>query len=289
MKSPSELILNAKGHIYHLDLPKDALAPICITVGDPERVAQVSKYFDSVSYRQSHREFVTHVGLLHGKKIMVISTGIGTDNIDIVLNELDALANIDLKSGIPYENHTSLQFIRIGTSGTFSPTIPVDGILINKFGFGLDGLMRFYPKNIKYPDQVWLSSLSEEIRYLFKDPYLGTADSLLYDTFKPYGYEGIAITCPGFYGPQGRILRLESLYNPSLFQSLSDLIYQGVRFTNFEMETAGIYALATALGHQAVSINIILANRALGVFSQDANLAVDNGIKTVLEKISVGL
>lgn len=286
MNSSSELILNPKGHVYHLDLSKDMVAPVCITVGDPDRVSHVSKYFDHIDIRQSHREFVTHVGRINQKPIMVISTGISTDNIDIVFNELDALVNIDLHTGQPLDHKSQLQFIRIGTTGALDPDIPVNSILINPIAFGLDSLMRFYPEAVRYPDETWINALNVLQRELFFGAYVGHADQSLLQAFGKDTYAGIAITCPGFYGPQGRSLRLKSLYDQSLFQNLFTLEYQGYRFSNFEMETAGIYGLASALGHRAVSLNIVLANRANGTFSADANEAVDDGIALLMNKIS---
>lgn len=286
MKSESELILNPKGNVYHLDLAPEMVAPICITVGDPDRVAQVSKYFDSVDYKITHREFITHSGRVNGSPIMVISTGISTDNIDIVFNELDALVNIDLIKKEVKETFTTIRFIRIGTSGTFDAAIPVDSLLINPFAFGLDSLMRFYPAAVKYPDDGWLASLAKNYQDLFKEAYLGAADPDLIQAIGKGLCAGITITCPGFYGPQGRKLRLDTIYSNGVMEGLSDLNYAGYQFTNFEMETAGIYGLATALGHKAVSANIILGNRITGEFSKNPNQAVEAGIKEIMQRLT---
>ena len=286
MTSESELILNSKGNVYHLDLSPDQVAPVCITVGDPQRVSEVSKYFDTLDFKSNHREFITHGGVLNGNRIMVISTGISTDNIDIVLNELDALINIDLKSKEVKENINRLKFIRIGTSGTFDASIPVDSLLINSHAIGLDSLMRFYPMQVRYPDAAWYASLDHELKELFLNAYLGTADPDLFVAISKDLFQGITLTCPGFYGPQGRKLRIETLYSNKTFDSLSKLTYHGFRFTNFEMETAGIYGLAYALGHQAVSANIILGNRVTGEFSKNSGKAVEQGIGFLMERIS---
>jgi uridine phosphorylase len=285
MKSESELILNTKGNVYHLDLAPEMVAPICITVGDPDRVAQVSKYFDTVEHRITHREFITHSGSLQGSPIMVISTGISTDNIDIVFNELDALVNIDLISKEVKENFKQISFIRIGTSGAFDPFIPIDSLLVNRFAFGLDSLMRFYPDVVKYPDPAWLTSLTVNYRRLFQEAYYGAADQDLFQILGEGLRAGIAITCPGFYGPQGRKLRLDTIYTNGVMEGLSGLNYEGYQFTNFEMETAGIYGLANALGHKAISVNIILGNRITGEFSKNPEQAVEAGIKEILQRI----
>lgn len=286
MKSESELILNSKGNVYHLDLDPGMVAPICITVGDPERVVQVSKYFDEITYRHGHREFITHIGNLSGQKIMVISTGISTDNIDIVFNELDALINIDMSNRTIKENISTIKFIRIGTSGAFDSSIEVDSLLINRYAVGLDSLMRFYPNEVQYLDESWLGALEPGFQEVFKHSYLGSADPILFDHFADGLLQGITITCPGFYGPQGRTLRLESLLDPYILTNLQKLKYHGFHFTNFEMETAGIYGLAHALGHQAISANIILANRMTGEFSKDPVNAIEHGIHTIMNRIN---
>jgi uridine phosphorylase len=285
MKSESELILNSKGNVYHLDLDPGMVAPVCITVGDPDRVAQVSKYFDEITYKHGHREFITHIGHLAGSKIMVISTGISTDNIDIVFNELDALLNIDMSTKTIKEKISIIKFIRIGTSGAFDSTIPVDSILINRYAVGLDSLMRFYPNKVQYFDEKWYTSLEPGFQEIFKHSYLAAADQILFDHFSKDVLQGITITCPGFYGPQGRTLRLDSLFNPYLLSNLQKLKYHGFHFTNFEMETAGIYGLAHALGHQAISANIILANRITGEFSKDPAKAIEHGIHNIMNRL----
>ncbi len=284
--APSELILNSKGHIYHLDLHPDMVTPVCITVGDPERVSMVSRYFDQIEVIRTHREFITHIGRLGPKSIMVISTGIGTDNIDIVLNEMDALLNIDLESKMPKKHPTSIRFIRVGTSGSFNPDIPVDSHVVNPLAFGIDSLMKYYPGYKISPDADWLNMLEPAARDLFSEAYLGWANEDLERSIGSGMHRGITISCPGFYGPQGRNLRLQSRITPHLLDQLATIEYGNLPFTNFEMETAGLYSLSKALGHHAVSVNTILANRLHGQFSRDPEKSMDTLIREVLEKIT---
>jgi uridine phosphorylase len=284
--APSELILNSKGHVYHLDLHPDMITPVCITVGDPDRVSMVSRYFDQIEVIRTHREFITHIGRLGARNLMVISTGIGTDNIDIVLNEIDALLNIDLETHLPKKHTTSIRFIRIGTSGSFHPGIPVDSLVVNPMAFGIDSLMKFYPGNKVSPDAGWLRALEPDAKELFTDAYMGWANEDLEKYVGAGMHRGIAISCPGFYGPQGRNLRLQSHISAQLLDQLATLSYENLPFTNFEMETAGLYSLSKALGHEALSVNTILANRINGQFSKDPEKSVDGLIRKVLEKIS---
>ena len=284
--APSELILNSKGHIYHLDLHPDMVTPVCITVGDPERVSMVSRYFDQIEVIRTHREFITHIGRLGSRSLMVISTGIGTDNIDIVLNEMDALLNIDLETQMPKKHTTSIRFIRIGTSGSFHPAIPVDSNVVNPLAFGIDALMKYYPGNKISPDAGWLDRLEPDAHDLFSEAYLGWANEDLEKFVGAGMHRGITISCPGFYGPQGRNLRLQSRITPQLLDHLTTIGYENLPFTNFEMETAGLYSLSKALGHHAVSVNTILANRLHGQFSKDPEKSMDALIREVLEKIT---
>jgi len=286
-KSQTELILNSRGHVYHLDLNEEWIAPTCITVGDPDRVTQVSKHFDRIDMIRSHREFVSHIGWLGSQRLMVVSTGIGSDNVDIVVNEIDALLNIDLKTKLVKKKTSSIRFIRIGTSGTYHPDIPLDSWILNPLAFGTDGLMRFYPNHVVKPEQAWINTLEADLGNLFSETYIGKADHLLRNIFSPGMAEGITITTPGFFGAQGRNLRLGSGIPAMVLQKLSTLNYNGYPFTNFEMETAGIYALAQALGHQAISVNAILANRITGKFSNKPEKAIEALINNVLEKIAL--
>ncbi len=282
----SELILNPDGSIYHLNLLPEDIADTIITVGDPERVHEVSKYFDSIEIRKGKREFLTHTGHLSGKRLTVISTGIGTDNIDIVLNELDALTNIDFPSRQVKSEKKQLGIIRIGTSGTIRPEIPIDSFLMSTSAIGLDGLLHFYgnsdPRN-KAMERALIKHLDWGAHHIV--PYVVDSDAHLKKLFvSPGVHSGITVTNPGFYGPQGRILRLV----PKVldFQDkLASFSFEGQHITNLEMETAGIYGLAKLMGHKAVSLNAILANRATGEFSTDGGKTIDSLIKYALERL----
>jgi len=284
---PAELILNDDGSIYHLNLLPEDIATTIITVGDPDRVHQVSSYFDTVEVKKGKREFITHTGYKNGKRLSVISTGIGTDNIDIVLNELDALVNIDFKTRVLKKNHTQLKIIRIGTSGSIQSDIPIDSFLISEYVIGFDGLLHYYEhENINY------SQIEDEfIKYTSWDkakarPYVLHYSENLAKLFNNNRIRlGFTATNTGFYGPQQRQLRLK----PSqleLMEKLSSFNYQGLSLTNLEMETSGIYALSQLLGHEAVSLNCILANRATGEFSTNPAKSVDELIKFCIARLS---
>jgi uridine phosphorylase len=280
----SELVLNNDGSIYHLHLLPEELAETIILVGDQNRVAEVSKHFDKIEIKKSKREFITHTGYIGSKRISVVSTGIGTDNIDIVLNELDALANINLKTREVNAVPTSLKLIRIGTSGSLQDELKVNDILISSYGLGLDSLMQFYEYEENDEISNMLNTIDEQLELLFVNPYLFKAPGDLFSKFGKYFNSGITATCCGFYAPQGRMLRAEAKYE-DLIKRLSNIEVNGLRVTNFEMETAAIYGLATLLGHQAVSVNAILANRINHTFSHDPDLVIENTIKKVLEII----
>ncbi|MES2689302.1 MAG: nucleoside phosphorylase [Bacteroidota bacterium] len=278
----SELVLNDDGSIYHLHILPEDIAETIIFVGDQERVPDVSKHFDKIELKKSKREFVTHTGTIGNKRLSVISTGIGTDNIDIVMNELDALVNIDLRTRAVKQQPTSLQIIRIGTSGSLQEDIDVDSTLITEYGLGLDSLMQFY--DYEEPDEVsnLLSAIDEQLDLLFVNPYLFKAPGGLLERFGKQFDKGITATCCGFYGPQGRILRADTKFE-NLIARLNKVNANGKRITNFEMETAGIYGMASLLGHEAISVNAILANRIKQTFSSDPKKVVDETIKKVLE------
>jgi len=280
----SELVLNNDGSIYHLHLLPEELAETIILVGDQNRVAEVSKHFDKIEVKKSKREFITHTGYIGSKRISVVSTGIGTDNIDIVLNELDALANINLKTREVNAVPISLALIRIGTSGSLQNELNVDDTLISSYGLGLDSLMQFYDYEENDEISNMLNTIDEQLELLFVNPYLFKAPGELFSQFGKYFNSGITATCCGFYAPQGRMLRAEAKYE-DLIKRLSNIEVNGLRITNFEMETAAIYGMATLLGHQAVSVNAILANRINHTFSQNPDLVIENTIKKVLEII----
>lgn len=279
----SELILNADGSIYHLHLRPEQLAETIITVGDPDRVQGVSKYFDRVTDRVQHREFVTHTGEMGGKRISVVATGIGTDNIDIVFNELDALVNIDFQNRCVKPTLTELTIVRIGTSGCLQADIPVDTILVSEYGLGLDALMDYYEFEDDAPD-ILEAFIAEWDEGGLPYPYLIGCDKGLLASVGKGLPKGITATCPGFYAPQGRVLRGRA-FMPDLVHRLSNFKYKKQRITNFEMETAGIYGMAQVLGHKALSVNALLANRITHEFSKNADAVVDKAIQMVLERI----
>ncbi|WP_108868349.1 nucleoside phosphorylase [Aquimarina aquimarini] len=283
----SELILNKDGSIYHLNLKPEHLAQTVITVGDPDRVGQVSQYFDTIEYKIRKREFHTQTGTYKGRRITVISTGIGTDNIDIVFNELDALVNIDFKSRTIKDTHTSLHIIRIGTSGSIQSNIPIDSFVVSEIAVGFDSLLHFYNSH-----KVQLPEITQALtKHIEWDQHKSTPYTVSYD--QELGehmcndksiQKGFTITNVGFYGPQGRILRLP-LQDDSLNKKLASFEYKGKKITNLEMETAGIYGMAKLLGHKAVSMNAILANRATGEFSADPKKTIEKLITYTLNKI----
>ena len=280
----SELIINYRGAIYHLDLGPEELASTVITVGDPDRVRTVSKYFDSFETKTQHREFVTHTGYIGKKKISVVSTGIGTDNIDIVLNELDALANIDFETRSIKKDLTQLEIIRIGTAGSLQSSIPVDSFVVSTHGLGIDNLLNFYRHEQNEEEKQLLHAFVTltQLHSRFSYPYINSASASLMKHFVEGYHQGITVTCPGFYGPQGRILRL-GLSNPNLIDRLTQFSFGNHRIANFEMETAGIYGLGKILGHHCLSISTIVANRISKHFSKDANAAVEKLIQKTLE------
>lgn len=280
----SELILNPDGSVYHLNIRPEHLARTIITVGDPDRVGKVSQHFDEVEFSIRKREFCTHTGRLGNKRLTVISTGIGTDNIDIVFNELDALVNIDLENRCIKEQHTSLDFIRIGTSGCLQADVPLDASLVSSHGLGTDGLGLFYDYESKDSDTALLQSIQAHCPFPLP-PYLSAGSASLAEAICPDFLRGITATCTGFYGPQGRELRLRSRIGGLLPRLATFKGTDGTRITNFEMETAGIYLMANLLGHRAISCNALIANRARGEFSKDPSAAVDNLITNVLERI----
>ncbi len=283
----SELILNKRGAIYHLDLLPEEVATTIITVGDQDRVKEVSKHFDEIEYKKQHREFISHTGYLGKKRITVISTGIGPDNIDIALNELDALVNIDFDSRYIREQHTTLDIIRIGTSGALQSHIPVDSYVASTHGLGLDNLLNFYRLEHNEEEKQLLHSFITytQLHSQISQPYISSASPSLLKHFVKDFHHGITVTCPGFYGPQGRILRL-GIKNPDLINKLTHFNFGQHSITNFEMETAAIYGLSRLLGHHCLSLSAIVANRIEKKFSKDSNALVESLIKHSLEIIS---
>ena len=285
--APSELIINARGAIYHIDLRPEELAPLVITVGDPDRVAAVSKYFDTIEVKRQHREFVSHTGNIGKKRITVLSTGIGPDNIDIVLNELDALVNIDFGTQMIKDELSHLQIIRIGTSGSLQKDIPVDSFVASTHGLGIDNLLNFYRMEQNEEEKQLLHSFITQTQLQSKvsQPYITGAAASLIRHFVNNFHQGITVTCPGFYGPQGRILRL-GLSHPDLIDRLTAFSFGAHRIGNFEMETSAIYGLGKLLGHHCLSLSAIVANRISGEFSRDGQAAVENLIRQSMDVIS---
>ncbi len=278
----SEFIQNPDGSIYHLNLLPENLANTIITVGDPDRVQAVTRYFDHIEFIKNKREFHTQTGLYKGKRITVISTGIGTDNIDIVLNELDALVNIDFTTRKVKKDLTSLEIIRIGTSGAIQENIPLDSFLVSEAGIGFDSMLHFYD-SLHIQDQDFSKALVKDLDYSPNTgiPYVVSCDKELASKFTEGFHRGVTITNCGFYGPQGRVLRLK-LQDPELNDKIAAFTFKGKKITNLEMETAGMYGLAKLLGHKTVSLNAIIANRATGEFTKNSKSTIDNLIKTTL-------
>jgi uridine phosphorylase len=283
--SNADLIINQDGSIYHLNLLPEDIADTVITVGDPDRVSEVSRYFDRIELKKGKREFITHTGYLGSKRITVLSTGIGTDNIDIVLNELDALVNIDFTTRQVNSQLKSLDIIRIGTSGAVQEDIPMGSILVSEFGLGLDALMNYYVHEVSGDERSLLDAVKAHFHHLKGiSPYITSADHGLLETIGKDLIKGITVTAPGFYAPQGREVRAKTA-----FLGLVDLFRTFTsgkqRITNLEMETAGIYALSKSLGHKAISVNAILASRVKFEFSSNPTKIIDGAIQMVLGKL----
>jgi len=278
----SELIVNNRGAIYHLDCRPEELAKNIITVGDPDRVAEVSKHFDRVEYRNQHREFVTHTGYIGKKHISVVSTGIGPDNIDIVLNELDALVNIDLEKRTIRPKLTQLNIIRVGTSGSLQEEIPVDHFVASTHGLGLDNLLHFYQQKNNEEEKQLLQAFTNHTHIQSgSEPYINAASVSLLKHFVTGYHQGITVTCPGFYGPQGRILRM-GLNKPQLIDQLTSFNFGNHKISNFEMETSAIYGLGKILDHHCLSLSAIVANRITKEFSKDSAATIEKLIVQTL-------
>lgn len=283
----SELILNSRNAIYHLNLLPEELAHKIFLVGDPGRVPQVSKHFDRIETKQQHREFISHTGYIGSERYSVVSTGIGTDNIDIVMNELDALVNIDFSTRSIKPRLTCLQIIRIGTSGSLQKEIPVDSLVASSHGLGIDNLLNFYRMEPRGAEQEILQAFitHTQMQQRFAHPTITSASTFLLKHFTDGYFHGITVTCPGFYGPQGRILRL-GLSQPELIESLGSFAFGPYRVSNFEMETSAIYGLGHLLGHQCLSLNVIVANRISKTFSTNGLLAVERMIEKTLDVVA---
>ena len=283
---PSELILNKEDRIYHLDLHPDDISDEIIIVGDQERVPLVSKYFDKIDFKRSKREFVTHTGELNNKRITVLSTGIGCDNIDIVINELDALVNIDFKTRIPKKVKKSLNITRIGSTGALQKELQVDSYVVSKFGLGFDGLLGFYKTNFNQEEIELQNAFIKQTNWPnnINPPYFKKGSEKLINKIGKDLPTGITATANGFYGPQGRKLRLDpSIKN--LNEQLNNFKFKGNQILNFEMETSALYGLSSLLGHESCTICAVIANRFSNTFSENYKKAIENLIKLVLERI----
>jgi len=278
----SELIMNKDGSVYHLSLRPQDISDIILTVGDPSRVHKVSQYFDEVTFEMNKREFITHTGLYKGRKITVMSTGMGTDNVEIMMTELDIITNINLKKRENKSRKKSLKIIRIGTSGALQEDVPLDSLLVSQYAIGLDTLMYFYNLNRTEAEENVEAALQLEAELPFR-PYCVEGSSKLFKHFSTDTGVGNTVTCPGFYAPQGREMRIPIRY-PNIVDKLAEFHYGDLWLTNFEMETAGYYALGRLYGHEVISCNAIIANRATKEFSKHADKTIDNLIKYVLDK-----
>ena len=283
----SELIINPRGAVYHLNLRPEEIAGTVITVGDPDRVKEISKHFDSVEVKAHHREFITHTGYVGKKRLSVLSSGIGPDNIDIVVNELDALVNIDLTTREIKKKHTSLNIMRLGTSGSLQGDIRVDTFVASTHGLGIDNLLNFYRLEQNDEEKQLLHSFvtHTQMHGQMSYPYISSAAASLIKHFVKDFHQGITVTCPGFYGPQGRVLRLGVRY-PELVDRLTDFRFGKHRITNFEMETSAIYGLGKLLGHHCLALNAIIADRVNKEFSIDSKATVEKLIVKTLEIFS---
>lgn len=276
----SELILNQDGSVYHLNILPEDLADIVLLVGDPDRVSQVSAHFDKIDIKKQKREFITHTGWFQNKRITVLSTGIGTDNIDIVMNELDILTHVDLKTREVKSNKQDLKLIRVGTSGSLQEDISVNSILVSSHGLGLDHLIWYYDVE---PDMD-VTNIKNELGLDFLKPYLFKASQELLSKFDENSIKGITATCSGFYAPQGRAIRA-GIKSNDLVKKLSSLRIDGNRVTNFEMETAAILGLSKLFGFQAIAVNAIVANRITHEFSKNGHATIEKTIRYTLESL----
>lgn len=284
---PSELILNADGSIYHLHLRPGQIAKDIILVGDPGRVEMIAEFFDEIEVSVRNREFVTITGKYHGHRITVLSTGIGTDNIDIVINELDALVNIDLETRQIKEKKISLNLIRIGTSGALQGDIPVDAFLVSRKAVGFDGLMNFYAGRVEICDQAFENAFKTFTNWnpLLASPYVVDCDDNLYRKIADHDFiSGITISAPGFYGPQGRELRL-NIVDRSINDKIESFRFNEMKITNYEMECSAIYGLSKLLGHQALTVCIIIANRITKDASIDYKPVMKRLVNRILERM----
>ena len=285
--SNSELIINSDGSIYHLAIKPEDIADTILLVGDQGRVETVSSFFDSITVKKQNREFVTHTGYYNGQKISVVSTGIGTDNIDIVINELDALVNIDLEKRTIKEKHHALRFIRLGTSGGLQEDVPVDTFLLSEKVIGFDGMMNFYAGIEPVIDLDFENAFVNYMNWnpRLAKPYVVSASPSLINLLGEKTHKGVTISSPGFYGPQGRKLRL-NIHDPEINKKITGFSYGKYKITNYEMESSALFGLSKMLGHEAVTICVIIANRVTKTFSKDYHPKVKQLIQYTLDKLT---
>lgn len=284
---PTELIITDKQRVYHLDINEEFVADDVIVVGDQNRVAEISSCFSKIDCKAEHREFVTHTGWFNGKRITVLSTGIGTDNIDIVINELDAAVNIDLAARTEKAKKRSLNIIRLGTSGSLQADIPVNGLVVSAYGLGLDGLLNYYADWKKINEDAISEAFMKHTGWTdnLPYPYCVRADETLFKKFIDGNHHGITATAPGFYGPQGRQLRLKAA-KPDLNELLTSFNSEGKRIANFEMETSALYGLGKLLGHKCLTVCVIIANRVAKQFTPDYKKSVQLLIEQSLQRLT---
>lgn len=285
----SELIINNDGSIFHLHLKPGEVADNIILVGDPGRVEVVTSFFDEIEVKRENREFVSITGKYKNNRISVVATGIGTDNIDIVVNELDALVNIDFETRTVKPKLKSLNLIRIGTSGSLQQDLPVDSCVVSEKAIGFDGLINFYANRNKVVDQDFELDFKKKLDWnpLLTSPYVVDASAELLSKLSMNGFnKGVTISAPGFYGPQGRVMRLQ-IADVDMNEKISNFRYQGHRITNYEMECSAIYGLAKLLGHQAATVCAIIANRKAGEYSKDYKPVIKSLIEKVLNSLVI--
>ena len=283
----SQLVLNNEGAIYHLNLHPDQLADNVIMVGDPGRVDMIASFFDKIDVERQNRELVTRTGWFNGERITVLSTGMGTDNLDIVMNELDALVNIDLKTRMPKETHRSLNLIRLGTCGALQPDIEPGNNVATRYAIGLDGLLYFYEKHKEVNEIAMRDAFIKQMDYP-KDlpkPYVVEGSKMLFDKLAEGYYQGVTATAPGFYGPQGRTLRMHLSY-PENNNKIENFDYQGWRVCNFEMESSALYGLGKMMGHNCLTICVAIANRVTEKFTTDYHPYVRKLVESTLERLT---
>ena len=280
-------MLNAEGAVYHLNLHPDQLADTVIMVGDPGRVDMIASFFDKIEVKRQNRELVSRTGYFHGKRITALSTGMGTDNLDIVMNELDTLANIDLKTRMPKDEHKSLNLIRIGTCGALQPDIEVGQNVATRYAIGLDGLIYFYEKSKEVNEIAMRDAFIKQMDYPtdLPKPYVVEGSKKLFDQLAQGYYSGVTATAPGFYGPQGRTLRMHLAY-PELNHKIEAFEHEGWRVCNFEMESSALYGLGKMMGHNCLTICVAIANRVTEKFATDYHPFIKKLVLDTLERLS---